>query len=520
MVSITRSLRVDDIASFAKDEAWEIHPYIAFGFAGFTSYLIWIFMLYVSPALSPDSLFDPNLKGFARISLVISLCLTLLVAWKWSDFFSNKTGTILLTGLSPLLNVIAILTIFIPGLPPAAIHGAWIIIGISQGAQILLWSRFLSTIGEHRILLFISLCVGVAAIAFLFMTFLQTTAAICVSFVFSLSSIMLFIYIQTKQSSATRYSYVKAHVSDQRSAIRWKSAAAVVIYCIGIGFTISYIAAQNETILGALLAAAAAIVASTIIALDSTIFHRVTESLMNKLYLPIMVVGIFPMFFIGPVGRTLCCAFMLCFFMVYYIINLSSISEHVRIYRLSAVRVFGYGRAGNALGIAIGSLAYYWAFSENNSQESSLTIVLLTILAIFIFSASFIMEDHYPSSKKLEMSTDGGEPSNAHFLPKNDFKAFSSYVAPGDPLQKDSHGIWHRKCLRLAEKSGLSPKETEVLFLLAKGRNAEYIQEKLVISRHTAKAHIYHIYQKTEVHSRQELINLLESIEIDRNKIP
>ena len=49
---------------------------------------------------------------------------------------------------------------------------------------------------------------------------------------------------------------------------------------------------------------------------------------------------------------------------------------------------------------------------------------------------------------------------------------------------------------------------------LAKGRNADYITEKLIISSHTAKAHIYNIYQKTGVHSRQELMDLVEDTDV------
>lgn len=46
--------------------------------------------------------------------------------------------------------------------------------------------------------------------------------------------------------------------------------------------------------------------------------------------------------------------------------------------------------------------------------------------------------------------------------------------------------------------------------LLAKGRNASYIEESLFISYHTTKAHIYRIYQKLGIHSQQELIDAVE----------
>ncbi|WP_172136189.1 helix-turn-helix transcriptional regulator [Adlercreutzia sp. ZJ473] len=63
----------------------------------------------------------------------------------------------------------------------------------------------------------------------------------------------------------------------------------------------------------------------------------------------------------------------------------------------------------------------------------------------------------------------------------------------------------------IAALYGLSAREVDVLALLAKGRNAEFIADKLSIARPTAKTHIQHIYQKTAVNSQQELISLIDS---------
>ncbi len=74
-------------------------------------------------------------------------------------------------------------------------------------------------------------------------------------------------------------------------------------------------------------------------------------------------------------------------------------------------------------------------------------------------------------------------------------------------------GKFMRKCQRVADTFLLSRRETEVLFLLAKGRNVAYIMEHLVISEGTAKTHVHHIYRKTCVHSQQMLIELVDSME-------
>lgn len=62
----------------------------------------------------------------------------------------------------------------------------------------------------------------------------------------------------------------------------------------------------------------------------------------------------------------------------------------------------------------------------------------------------------------------------------------------------------------LFDRCGLSPREQEVATLLARGRSLPFIQEELYISAGTAQTHARHIYKKMGVHSRQELINLVE----------
>lgn len=69
------------------------------------------------------------------------------------------------------------------------------------------------------------------------------------------------------------------------------------------------------------------------------------------------------------------------------------------------------------------------------------------------------------------------------------------------------------RCDGIARAYGLSPRESEVFRLLAKGRNAEYISQELCIARPTTKTHIQHIYQKLTINSHQELIDLIDSRE-------
>ena len=46
--------------------------------------------------------------------------------------------------------------------------------------------------------------------------------------------------------------------------------------------------------------------------------------------------------------------------------------------------------------------------------------------------------------------------------------------------------------------------------LIAQGRNSTYIQEKLFLSRSTVQTHRMHLYQKLGIHTKEELLDLLE----------
>ncbi|WP_143412171.1 helix-turn-helix domain-containing protein [Arabiibacter massiliensis] len=72
---------------------------------------------------------------------------------------------------------------------------------------------------------------------------------------------------------------------------------------------------------------------------------------------------------------------------------------------------------------------------------------------------------------------------------------------------------FEQSCLILAEKWGLTKRESEIVALMVKGRDKQAIAEKLYISEGTVKVHARNIYQKMGIHSKQELIDLVESTE-------
>lgn len=65
----------------------------------------------------------------------------------------------------------------------------------------------------------------------------------------------------------------------------------------------------------------------------------------------------------------------------------------------------------------------------------------------------------------------------------------------------------------IVQRHGLSKREAEIILEYSTGRSARAIADANLISEHTVKTHLKRAYAKLGVHSRQELLDLLEEVE-------
>lgn len=81
----------------------------------------------------------------------------------------------------------------------------------------------------------------------------------------------------------------------------------------------------------------------------------------------------------------------------------------------------------------------------------------------------------------------------------------------GATILPDPHASLRERCDRFAAHFGLTARETDVLQLIAAGRDVPYIEGELVLAKSTVKTHIKHIYEKCGVSSRQDLLDLIQN---------
>lgn len=78
-------------------------------------------------------------------------------------------------------------------------------------------------------------------------------------------------------------------------------------------------------------------------------------------------------------------------------------------------------------------------------------------------------------------------------------------------IEEASRVTLEQACSAIANRASLTPREVrEVFEMLARGRDSFYIQERLTVSRNTVKAHVKHIYAKLDIHTHQELLDIVE----------
>ena len=161
------------------------------------------------------------------------------------------------------------------------------------------------------------------------------------------------------------------------------------------------------------------------------------------------------------------------------------------------------GSAASYLGVLLGQLLSGWC-ARVGVVEANPALFGLIVVCAYAFATALIPQRSYEAQPEcVRPSSAGGVwavPGTAGELPHE-----SAAVELSDPI---AAGV---ACV--AARYQLSPREAEVCEYLARGRSQAYIREALFLSKNTVATHVRRIYTKLDVHSKQELIDLVEGHE-------
>ena len=496
-----------------------VNPRILVGLVGAVACFAWLFLMVGTSAFIPYVGLASPAVGSAHFLFVVGACVALFVTWA----FSNELSSYRLVHYA--LAVACTLT---------GCVGLWIL----REQDAFLWAPallsgcgfgFLYTLyGEYVCLFFygsvkpyihgIFACATIACAGLLF-------AGREMSFFFALLFPLVALVAYALQLCFFRLQDrppVDRKVSDGRHRVVWRSYLATATSGMAAGFALGCLL-STQTVHSWVYVAVEALVAATCLFLlfDSLKLDKVNETVTMRFFLPLSAVVVFPLIFVPDDLKFVFALLLLCGSLFPTTCSLSAICKHIVICDLSAIRAFSFGRLMSFLGIALGLAVAFVGFAPAAREAFGTVISAASVVAfmlLVIFSASFVMtEDNYPDERRFRGADADG--NAAPIAPGTPIRKIEAAVAdePEEGVEEPAAprpGVFHVKCEIVAKKYGLSNRQREVLGMLAKGRNADYITEKLVISSHTAKAHIYNIYQKTGVHSRQELMDLVENTDV------
>lgn len=243
------------------------------------------------------------------------------------------------------------------------------------------------------------------------------------------------------------------------------------------------------------------------------------------------VVGLVAILVLGaaavPVGGALVQGCTLFFQPLVYVV----VTRSTRLQGLSPLVAFGVGQALISAVVLAGNLVGKLLFQMAGETPLLLSAVCgAGVLALFFMVVARAAqvgeegnEEKDGGTEEMEAETRGADRVKAAAAGRG-----SSGVAAGERLFEDggtteaatlpngdcAAGVGAQgedSAAVFARAVGLTARETEILSLLVRGRTLPYIVNELFVTTGTVKTHVRHIYEKSLVNNRQELLDKVEA---------
>lgn len=455
-------------------------PTIPIAFLGLGAYRAWIEIAFVGSFVSFPA---ADVAGHDAFDLVMiaTMLLCAVLAKRTGPYFS-RTPLYAGSGIALVASTCCMFaSIAVPAWASSLAVAAVALGGAGIAVVILLWSELYGCLNPFRVALYYSASMIVAALVIYVCRGLSVEwlgIATAVLPVASLASVAAgFRALPSDELPA-------AHPT--KFSFPWKIVLLMAVYAFAYGLKESSMYQSTfgpHSAFGTL--AVAAVVFFGVIArggkFDFAVIYRIALPLMVAAFLILPNVGV-----LTQAASDFCTSASYTAFSILVMLVMANLCYR---YGMSAVWLFGIERAVRALFTVLGRQVE----SLLGSPEFGLAgadAVVSGLVVVGVVAATMILFSERELSSRWGVAFLGGEGAVA-----------DTAVVKRQELAS--------RCSDLAKRHGLSPREEEVLLLLAQHKTIGSIERELFIANGTAKTHIRHIYRKLDVHSRDELIDML-----------
>ena len=452
--------------------------------SGYALYLVFGYMSFESPTVL-TSLGE-------TAALVQSLFLVAVISARRVGFGSSIVGMVVCAGVAATGFIVTRMAFQFAGYVPVDEIVPWLVAGgVCFGAGdaliTLMWARFSGTFGLRSVYLFVLLSSALSLIVYLLVTLLPSPAMLPVGAVLFFASIAFCRQCLIARSPIQEE--FSTPVLKGALAGLWRPVLGTAILAFMSGLMLQLSQQQDiplETFqYTSLITQGAVIVALLLPAL--LVKNQPSLGSVYRVALPLSAAGflLLPLIWNGVGGLANACA-QLGTLVAGYILW-CTVASVVHDTKLPAVLVFSCTllctNCAQLAGTVVGMLnAHTWG-----PGDVALTAVALVAVYLVAMVSMFLFKD-----PKLPGEDHADRPI---------------------PASEHSAAALEDRCAALASEHGLTPRESEILVHLGQGRTARAVSEKLVVSENTVKYHIKSIYQKLDVHSRDEVVDLIEAAE-------
>lgn len=467
-----------------------LNTYLLAG-VGFGCFIGWDLIGVFSPATALLSYTDTADAFVLRSISIAALLATYIFCKVNADWvFQHRIGlATFCTGLSLLVIVNAYLSEFIV-IPTALSVVAWFLFGVGSGVIDVIWCSYLSLIPTRRTMLTIA---GASTLGTLLFVIAGGSSPASISLLAMLVILCALFALLTVLMRSFPKSSIPA-VEDFNRAPTLSAAAAISVGSHGIiyGFiTASMLIVSPQ--------AGLAVGASGLIGALFAIFFAYREpkinldnSFLQRISMPAIVVSLLLFPLLDGFGQILCsCIANVALAFTSILMRGQTFTENME-FQLQPIDRYAARQIPRWTGFFTGTVLAFLLSSSLPDHSVVLNFAIVGFAGLALVSFVIYNGNDSKTSELLDNLLTDQENTEAS--------------NPAVKLPSQFYG----RCDAMISRYDLSPREGEIFYLLAKGRNAKHIQEKLCISPSTVKTHIYRIYRKMGINSQQLLIDIVD----------
>lgn len=450
-------------------------PRIPLPFLGLAAYRAWLNIAFDSKLFGNGPAFFPSQNTF-DLTIILAMLAFALLARRLTPLYARRWPRIACAALLVTSSILGLLPLWSPVPPssmlllPSTVFG-----GIGTSLAMLLWAEVYGRLTPVRICLYFAASTAVASgLSWMYEGFKTAWLPVMVPLLPLVS--MAFLndcYRSDPPAPAPQGNWA-------RFSFPWKPVAVIAVYSFAYGLMQS----SFSSVMRPVMALGTAACALFVVALIALFVNRVGFATVYATLLPLMIAIALLLASVAdlpPEWRNFCANWGNTASSIFIMVMLGSLCYH---WGVSAVWLFAVKGIVTTPAQVLGRLTDGWL------AGMGIGVAPLVVVLVMVATVVVLRECRLSSSWGVELVRDQPASQQAQAA--------------------EERAELVRSCTALASSYGLSQREEEVLLLLAQHKSAGDIGTELCIAHGTAKAHIRHVYQKLDIHTRDDLFELVK----------